>query len=75
MVYDIIVESGHQDKINEPIAEITAVAPTKAIAQEAATAGFQEIRRLEPEAKAAPEPIGLGGGASVPVAFRLWARW
>jgi thiamine biosynthesis lipoprotein len=29
------------------IAEITAVAPTKAIAQEAATAGFQEIRRLE----------------------------
>src|SRR5438552_9535307 len=29
------------------IVEITAVAPTKAIAQEAATAGFQEVRRLE----------------------------
>src|SRR5437660_4419175 len=29
------------------IVEITTVAPTKTIAQEAATAGFQEIRRLE----------------------------
>src|SRR5437870_2928086 len=29
------------------IVEITTVAPTKAIAQEATTAGFQEVRRLE----------------------------